>query len=151
MKIEIDLNDILYDENYGSETLQESVKRQVIDNLTKTVSLGIKKQIDTEVSLVISETLKSTLAEKIPLLVDDLMEAKYQPINKWGSKEGEETTFRKSLLNSIVENMVYKKTSYDSDRNVFTKAVDDVIREQMEKIKIEYKKTVDESIGKEAF
>ena len=150
MKIEIDLNDILGDE-YGAETLQESVKRQVVENLTKKVSLGIEKQIDSEVSKAIQDNLVLALAEKMPVLIDDLMGAEYQPVNPWGSKEGDRTTFRKALIKCITENMVYKKAQYPSDRNIFTKAVDSAIHERMDEIAKDYKKLVDETIGKEAF
>jgi hypothetical protein len=149
MKFEIDLNDILSDE-YGCETLQESVKRQVVENLTRVVEKGIKKQIDEEVSKAISENLVIALAEKMPLLIDDLMTSEYQPVDSWGSKF-HKTTFRNELIKSIMEQMTYKKQAYSDRENFFTKAVDSVISEQMKIISTEYKKTVDEAIGKKAF
>ena len=54
MKVEIDLNDILGDE-YGAETLQESVRRQVIDNLTLVIKEGVEKKIEAEVARVINQ------------------------------------------------------------------------------------------------
>jgi hypothetical protein len=53
MKIEIDLNDILGDE-WGTETLADSVRRQVVEKLTQTVKEGVAKKIDHEVSRVIN-------------------------------------------------------------------------------------------------
>ena len=149
MKIEIDLNDFLGDE-YGAETLNESIKRQVIDNLTKTVEKGIQKQINEKVSSVIEDTLCLALAEKMPILIYDLMNATYQPVDIYGSRKPE-TTFRNELIKSIMEQMTYKK-QYSGDKdNFFTKAVDQVIAEQMKIISENYKKTVDEFIGKKAF
>jgi len=45
MKIEIDLNDILGDET-GAETLQDSIKRQVIEKFTREIKAGISKRIE---------------------------------------------------------------------------------------------------------
>jgi hypothetical protein len=150
MKIEIDLNDILGDE-YGSETLQDSIRRQVVESLTTTITKGIGKQIDSEVSKVIDEQLALVLAEKMPDIICDLLSAEYQPVDKWGSKSGPVTTLRTALIESITSQMVYKKSNYESDKNVFTKAVDSIISEQMKIISEDYKKTVNETIGKEAF
>jgi hypothetical protein len=149
MKIEIDLNDILGDE-YGAESLNDSIKRQVIENITKTVEAGIKKQINEEVSKAIQENLVSALDDKMPLLIDDLMNAEYQPVDNYGSRKPI-TNFRNELIKSIMEQMTYKKQNYSDKENFFTKAVDAVISEQMRIIAADYKKTVDEFIGKEAF
>ncbi len=59
MKIEIDLNEILSDE-YGSESLNDSIRRQVIDKLHNDVKAGIGKKIDTEISLAINSEIKET-------------------------------------------------------------------------------------------
>lgn len=150
MKIEIDLNDILGDE-YGSETLQESIKRQVIENLTKKVSDGISKRIDQEVNSVINTSIASAVEERMQGIVDDILTTPYQPVDRWGSSVGAPTTFREALVKSIHENMVYKKTQYSSDANIFTKSVDAVIAEQMKIISALYKETVDQEIGKQAF
>lgn len=60
MKIEIDLNQILGDES-GVETLQESVRRQVVEKLSYEVRQNIAKKIDAEVAVCINESIKEGL------------------------------------------------------------------------------------------
>lgn len=129
MKIEIDLDDILGDEN-GVETMQESVRRQVVEALTELVSVGVKQRINSEVARVISETMQTALAEKMPALVDDVLNVPYRPVTRYGDR-GDETTFRQQLIKEIGEQMAYKPARYDSDKNVFTKAVDSLVAAQM--------------------
>ena len=47
------------------------------------------------------------------------------------------------MLKTIKENMVYKKGNCSSDNNAFTRAVDDVIEEQMKLFKAGFNKKVD--------
>ncbi len=150
MKIEIDLNDILGDE-YESETLSDSIKRQVVENIEKTLKKSVIDKINHDVSVKIEEAIDVAIVQKMDAIVDNVLTAVYQPVDRWGNKNGNETTFREALVKSINENMVYKKTNYDSDKNAFTKMIDSVISEQMKIISDDYKKTVNESIGKEAF
>jgi hypothetical protein len=141
MKIEIDLNDIIGDE-YGAETLQESVKRQVLQYVTDNVLKTTKRQIEEETSRVINETLRTTLVEKMPTLLEEVLNAEYTPVNTYGQK-GIPTTFKHELINEINNNMVYKKTTYPSDKNAFTKAVDSVVDTKLNEFKSLWLKTVD--------
>lgn len=150
MKIEIDLNDILGDEEGPSETLQESVKRQVIAKLTERVSTGIEKQINDAVAQTISESLKAAVAEQMPALINDLMTASFRPVDQWGNSK-EKTTFREQLVASIHAQMTYKKTTYDSDKNAFTLAVDACCKENMVIFRKQFDAQVNEMFAKEAF
>lgn len=149
MKFEIDLNDILGDE-FGAETLQESIKRQVIENITEYAKKGAKARIDEEVNIAINTAIKETLVEQMPAIIDDIINVEYVPVDRYGSRSPK-TSFRDQLIKSIHENMTYKKTQYDSDKNVFTKTVDNVISEQMTIIGKQYKELVDHELGKKAF
>jgi hypothetical protein len=141
MKIEIDLDDILGDEG-GAETLQESVRRQVIDSVTNSIRKGVGTQIDHAVSKTISEEIKIFLTTKMPELCNEIMQAEYTPVNNYGQR-GEPTTFRKELIRGVTENLQYKKTQYSSDRNAFTRAVDEVIEEHVKSFKADFTKQVD--------
>lgn len=142
MKIEIDLNDILGDE-YGAETLQDSVHRQVVESLTKTIKEGVGKKIDHEVSRVISEEIRAAVTVQMPRIVEDLLSAEYVAIDRWGSRGSEPTTFRKELVKSINAEMVYSKQEYDSKKNAFSLAVDQVIAARTADFKAEFNKQVD--------
>lgn len=151
MKIEIDLNEILGDES-GVETLQESVRRQVIEKLSRQIQDGIGNRIDNKISEIINVTIKKSMEELTPSLIGDLMNAEYTPVDRWGSrKDGGPTTFRKELVRSINEEMIYKKASYESDKNTFTKAVDSVVLENVNKLKIGFDKLVNEMFTQACF
>jgi hypothetical protein len=141
MKIEIDINDILGDES-GAETLQESVRRQVIDSVAETIKKGIGERIDHAISVMITDSLNKYLKSEMPKLSRSLMDAEFKPVSRWGETD-KPTSFRKELLKSITENMTYKKTNYSSDRNAFTKAVDEVVEENVKLFKVDFAKHVD--------
>lgn len=140
MKFEIDLNDILGDEN-GVETLQESVRRQIVYNLTTTIKQGIQKQINQEAARVINEEMQTALRSCMGALIDDIMTAEYTPVTTYGDPRPP-TTFRSELIRSITANMVYKKTAFSNDANAFTKAVDGLVSEQLKAFQAAFDKQV---------
>lgn len=145
MKIEIDLKDILFDENYGPETMQESIRRQVVANIEKTVVAGIGKRIDIEISRAIDEQIKKSLDEIRPGLIEHIIDAEYYPVTNYGDRSKEPTTFRKQLVKAVHEKMVYKNSTYSSDRNEFTNAVNAVLDLKTK----EFQKSFNEIVDKE--
>ncbi len=143
MKIEIDLNEILGDEYGATESLAESIRRQVVEKLTSDLQKGISKKIDTEVSMAITAAITKSLDEITPRLLNELMDAEYVQVDRFGSRKSEPTTFRNELIKSINEKMVYKEEHYNSSENAFTKAVKGVISARVEEFKKEFNKTVD--------
>lgn len=152
MKIQIDLNEILGDPEYGVETLQDSVRRQVVAALTQKISTGIEKKIDSEVAKDIDESIKKNIESLTPQIFKDMLEAEYVPVDRYGDrKHGEKTTMRKQLVAVIQENMTYKKTSYSSDKNNFTRVVDEVLHSKISDFKSAFDKTINEMFVKECF
>jgi len=150
MKIEIDLTDILYDENGDrSETLAESIRRQVIEMIKADAAKDIKRQISEAVSATIDAELSAAIKVQMPGIVEDLMDTEYTPVSSYGSK-GAPTTFRKQLLAGILSEMTYKKTTYDSDKNAFTKAVDSTVSAQLTQFSKEFHKTIDAEFTRQA-
>lgn len=135
-KIEIDLNDILGDE-YGTESLQESVRRQVVDKVTSLVSETTAKRINDEIAKVMDEEIRKAVQIQMPAIVNDLVSQEYTPLDRYGSK-GQPTTFRAELVKAVLEQMVYKKTQYSSDENVFTKAVNSIVNEKVNEFKKDF-------------
>ena len=148
MKIEIDLNNILGDE-YGTETLQESVRRQVVESLAETMKKGILKKIDEETSRIMNEQLQEVLKAHMPDLVNDVMNAEYTPISRYGEKSGP-TTFRAELIKSVVGNMKYEPKNYSSEENAFTRGVKGVIEEHIKAFKTEFANKVDVDFKRDA-
>lgn len=143
MKIEIDLNDIFHDEEgHPEETMQDSIRRQVVESIAATTRAAVKKEIDAEVSRVISEELQTAIKDQMPGIVADLMTAEYTPVNQYGSKQAP-TTFREEMLKNIQSQMVYKSTGYSSDKNAFTKAVDALVEDKLKEFREMFTRTVD--------
>jgi hypothetical protein len=86
----------------------------------------------------------------MPGIINDLLSAEYVSIDRWGDRQDKPTTFRKELVKSIHEQMVYKKAQYDSDKNAFTKAVDEVVAEKIKEFKADFVKQVDAQFVAEA-
>lgn len=145
MKIEIDLKDILQDDDYGSETMQESIRRQVVEKLQSDLAKGITNKIDEEVSKAINEQIKKALDEIRPNLIKEILDTPYFSVDKWGSRAKESTTFRNQLVKSVHEQMIYQKTNYPSERNAFTKAVDEVLQNEAKAFETQFKKLVDDN------
>lgn len=148
MKIEIDLNDILGDE-FGSETLQESIKRQIVDHLINVSKAAVKDRINSEVAKAIDEEIKMAIKDQMPKIINDLINMEYYPTDKWGNR-ADPITFRNQLLKVLCAEMVYKTQRYESDRNEFTKAVDSIIQDAMKEFKELFKTNVDDIFFKEA-
>lgn len=143
MKIEIDLNDILGDE-FGAETIQESVRRQVIDSLKHEIRQGIKGKIDTEIQEVIKSEVIDQVKRIAPDLLEGLLDLEYQPVTSWGSRESGPTTMRREFVKQMQKEFVYKKANYDSDKNAFTRSIDDTLKLLLEQFKKEFNVKVDE-------
>ena len=150
MKIAIDLQDILHDHHGDpTETLAESIRRQVVEHITATAQGDVKRQISEAVSKVLDEELRKAVVEQMPAIVGSLMDHPYTPVGRYGDR-GKETTFRAEFLKAITEQMVYKKASHDSDKNAFSKAVDATVSEHLSEFKAAFNKQVDGAFVSEA-
>ena len=85
MKIEIDLNDVLGGED-GAETLQESIRRQVIAAVVEATRSTLRRRIDEETSRVLDAALRAAVTEQMPAMVADLMNAEYVPTDRFGQR-----------------------------------------------------------------
>lgn len=150
MKIEIDLKDILQDDDYGSETLQDSIRRQVIEKIKAEVSTGISRKIDIEISTAIKDMIKESLLGITPGLINGLLDAEYVTVDRYGDRAKEPTTFRKQLVTQIHNEMVYRKANYDSEKNSFTRAVDEVVLQTVSQFKKEYNSLIYSKFTEEA-
>lgn len=150
MKIEIDLDDVFQDEEgQPTETLSESIKRQIIDNIVFRTQADINKKIDAAIGKMMDEQVKARLAEIIPVLLTESLDYQYTPVSSYGSKS-EPTTVRNELAKAVQNSMVYMKQSYASDKNSFTKAVDAAVEQTLGAFKSEWLRTVDAKFVQEA-
>ena len=148
MKIEIDLSD-LFCEGEEPCDLQEAIRKEVVDSLVKTMGKGIGAAVHEQTIVILNEELRKAVAEQMPAIIDDLLTAEYVAVDKWGQRSSEPTTFRAALVKEINTQMAYRKVQYDSDKNAFTRAVDEVLNENLRVFKAELKKQVDADYTRE--
>lgn len=150
MKIEIDLDDVFRDEEGGpAESVQESVRRQIIDRLSGDMRKRLFARLDEELSTIMREQISVVMVEKMPELIDDIMNVKYTPVSTYGQR-GEPTTFRDEIIKAIGANMVYAPKSYSSEENTFTRAVKSVVEAKTDGIKKELLATIDAQFKRDA-
>lgn len=147
MKIEIDLNGILGDEN-GAESLQDSVRRQVIDGMTASIRKSVDTQIQKAIAQTITTQVQTFIEAEMPGLMSELLVAEYTPVGRYG-EVSKPTTFRAELVKSITENMVYKRANYESEKNAFTKSVDAVVEASVKEFRTDFQKQVDANFTSE--
>lgn len=150
MKMEIDLNDILGDE-YGTESIEESVRRQVTEYLVGDFKKKVGRVIDEQISEKVETLINEQLAIKFPEMIEDIWNMEYTPVTRYGEKVMETTTLKNEIIKTITNQLVYKKTSYRSDQNRFTEAVDASLDKAMAGFKKEFDETVTKEFRKEAF
>ena len=136
MKIEIDLNDILGDE-YGAETLGDSVRRQIVESLQRDISRDIRNKINEETARIMNDELQKALKDQMPALLADVMNSEYRPVSSYGEK-GNSTTFRAELIKAVAKECTYAPRSSSYDENAFTKGIKLIVEEQMKIFKKEW-------------
>ena len=159
VQIEIDLDDILYDvRDYGervpTETTMESVKRQlksgIIEEIKSQYLAEFKKTLFNEALSDIKCQCLHEAKTKIPELLEQALTAKYETKDRWGGK-GQETSFMEEFVKELQNQMVYKKCSYDSDKNTYTKLVDNTVNELTKQWKADFDKYIKQEVLKEAY
>lgn len=140
MQITINLADIFCD---GEEPcdLQEAIKAEVVRNITAMMSKNIHQQISHNVTRIMDEEIASAVKVHIPAIIDDILNVQYTPVDTYGSR-GQQTTFRTELLKKIQSEMQYKPQQYESNENVFTKAIRNITKEQLAIAKTAFDKQV---------
>jgi hypothetical protein len=150
MKIEIDLDDIFRDENgEPGESLEESIRRQVTDRLTGDLRKRLFDRFDVQLSEIMHDQIGAVMKEKMPPLMDDILNATYVPVSTYGQR-GEPTTFRDEIIRSITANLKYEPKTYSRDENAFTQAVKSVVEQKTSAIKAEITKQVDTQFAADA-
>jgi hypothetical protein len=143
MKIEIDLENIFRDEDGNpDESLQESIRRQVVDRLSGDYRKRLFDRFDIELGTIMREQIHAVMAEHMGPFVDQILDAEYVPVSTYGAR-GTPTTFRAEIIASISENMKYEPKNNPSNENVFTRAVKSVVELKTKQIKDELLAQID--------
>jgi hypothetical protein len=142
MEIKIDLHDIFQSEDGDAETLAESIKRQVTDQLIKRYASGITQQIEEHISETISGMIRDAVKDKMPALITEIMDAEYMQVDRYGSRKGP-TSFRAEMIRTIHEEMQYKPDSNSYHKNAYTKTVETLVADMLKTFQTDFNKKVE--------
>ena len=147
ISIEISLENVFTDENgYPSESVEESIRRQVVQEITRTCKSKIDSEIVNVVHSTVTKLIDDAVAEKVPGMIEMLLNEQYTPTTSWGEKHAP-TSVREELIKRFRDEFQYTKTDRYGNRTStkFTQAVDSFIQEKLS----EFKKEFNETVGKE--
>lgn len=159
VSIEIDLDDILYERTYDGdyeqiETIKESVERQlkqgIIEEIKKSYLKDFKDQLFHDVMSEIKTEYLTLAKTKVPEMLEDALTRKYERVDRWGSKY-EESSFLDQFVSELNKQLKYEKTSYSSDKNMFTKLVDQSIEQLTRDWKSDFDKHIKDQVLKDAY
>jgi hypothetical protein len=149
MKLEIDLSNIF---NNGTNSVNENVRAEIVEVATEKMAdlfgshyKDLTKKIHEDLAKLASDRISKFLDEEIPKLMD----YEYEEVTSWGEKKGKYTV-RSRLLKEIDNQMVFKESTYSSDRNAFTKAVKESVEERVSSFRRDFNKEVDKKFTLEA-
>ena len=143
MKIEIDLNDVLHDDQGdATETLAESIRRQVVDRLAQDARRETEAKIKAAVDAAIGGAINAALADRVPAIIESLLDTEYTPVSRYGERAAP-TTVRAELVKHLTDVAVYKPTTYSSDKNLWTKSIDAAVEKTLAEFKAAWVKQVD--------
>lgn len=150
MKIEIDLDDVFRDEDGNAEeSLQDSIRRQVITRLEGDMRKRLFSQIDERLAAIMNKQISEVMTERMPGLIDDIMNTTYTPISTYGSRSAP-TTFREEIIKAVASNMEYRPKNYSSEENAFTRAVKSIVEEQTRAFQKDLIAQIDDKFRKDA-
>lgn len=159
VQIEIDLDDILYERTYDGEyqeieTVKESVERQlkqgIIEEIKASYLKDFKQQLFSEVMSEIKTEYLALAKTKVPEMLENALTRKYERVDRWGSKY-EESSFIDQFVAELNKQLKYEKTSYSSDKNTFTKLVDECIEKLTRDWKSDFDKHIKDQVLRDAY
>jgi len=150
MKIEITIDDKIFDENgCPNETIQDQVYSAIVEVLSQRLWGAVKNKVDSEIGPRIGSRIQEIANCILPGLAEEVLDTEYKKAPAPGFPPST-TSFRKELLATIGENLIYRRTGTYAEKNVFTRTVDSVVEENMRRFKVEFANTANEQFRAEA-
>jgi len=141
MKIEINMSEIFEDEygNVLSKDLADRIQDAIIEKAQDTIDKIVRKQFQESVAA----DVKPIVENAIEKLIVEMLDEKFVPTDRWGSKE-DDITLRDIIRKDISHTLQWKDGNYDSDKSPYTKVIKKLVEEKLKEFAREYTKTVDE-------
>ena len=129
-------------EMLGDET---TIRDEVIEQVSNVLIRTFKEKVSNAVDVILSEEVSKVGAEIIGQIVNAHLDTVITPTNRYGEQE-QPYTLRNKIAQITAAQCVYKKARYDSDKNAFSIAVDNVIEEELRKFQKEFNSIITKQI-----
>lgn len=152
MEIKIDLKELLIEEYDDERTLAEKLKDEIVSYSSSEIIREVKKEVLTLVKEEVLKAKEDIVTEASDKIVEELLlaiDSEYEIINQWGDVQGK-STLRKRFVEMVKHQLEYTPRSFSSDRNYFTRSIDELIETEVRKFKKEYNSLVDDKFIEEA-
>ena len=137
MEIKINTKDLVGDEC----SVREEIISLVVEGFRQDVSEKVNREVNSFITNELQEQIKTQMTKQIDLIIHDGLDYEYTEVDKWADSKGR-FTIRQRIAEIFKEQAVFKKGRYDSDKNVFTKVVEELIAEEISKFKSDFSNMV---------
>lgn len=146
MKIDIDLSEIFDD---GEENVKDSVRDVIVSTVTQKIYSKIDKEISAKISTILEAGITAKVREHLDKIIPELMDYEFTETSSYGATKTP-TTVKNQILKHVANEVVWKESRYESDRNSYTRALYAVVETKMAEFKKQFNKDVDALFVKEA-
>ena len=129
--------------------MNESIRRQVVEAVVKRTKGGLDARIDKAVNETIATTLSAVLKEKLPVLIESMLDQEFQPVSEWG-KITPKTTIRNVIAETLRLQCVFEPKYSSCTESAYTKTIRDLVRSQMNEFQKQFDKDVSAQFTQEA-
>ena len=138
MKIEIEIDDKLFNsEGEENPSWNDQIRAAVVQELVNRMTPQITHSWQIDINCILTDFTWKLSNKLVPELTNDILDSEYAVTTIPGLPP-KMTTFRKELLKTIGENLVYKKANTLAEKNAFTRAVDGVVAESIKQFRVEF-------------
>lgn len=149
MEIKINLDELVGSDEEGSGSIKEFILEEIRRKASSAVEKLLVGEIKSAIVTVCQEQIKILVAGHLEGMVHDTLHNPFCPKDSMG-RLLPETTVRDEIIKLVQAQMVYKKTSYDSDKNAFTLQHERIVAAEFAKFKESFSKLVNETFTAQA-
>lgn len=133
MQITINTADILGDE--------ATIRDEVISQVSNALITSMRTQAQTALSEMLNKSLNEVVSHVVSEAVNLAVDTEFTEVDSYG-RVGKTASVRSRIADRVQEQCTFKQTTYQSDRNPFTAAVQEVISKEVAKFKADFNSMV---------
>ena len=137
MEIKINTEDLVGEEC----SVREEIISLAVEAFRKDVAEKVDREVNSFITNQLQDQIKTQMTKQIDLIIHDGLDYEYTEMDKWGTPHGK-FTIRQRIADIFKEQAVFKQKQWDSDKNVFTKVVEQIISEELKNFRSDFNKLV---------